>query len=93
ALPRVVGVEPESGLEIIANIGRFGPYLKLKDQFISVKKDYDIYTLSVDDALIIIEASKNKEKKKFSPPKPAAKSTPKPASKAAPKSTPKKGKK
>lgn len=84
ALPRVVGIEPESGIEIIANIGRFGPYLKLKDQFISVKKDYDIYTLSLDDALIIIEASKNKEKKKFSPQKPAPKT--------ASKSTPKKGK-
>lgn len=100
ALPRVVGVEPESGIEIVANIGRFGPYLKFNDQFISVKKDYDIYTLSLDDALIIIEASKNKEKKKFSPqkatskeaPKAASKPVVKPTAKAASKSTQKKGK-
>lgn len=75
ALPRVVGKEAESGEEIVANIGRFGPYLKVKDQFISVKKDYDIYTLSEEEAHIIIEANKNKEKKKFSGQKTTPKKT------------------
>lgn len=84
SLPRTVGIDPESGENIVANIGRFGPYLKLKDQFISVKKDYDIYTLSLSDALTIIEANKNKEKKKPAAPK-TSKAAPKAAKKAAPK--------
>ncbi|KAB2835961.1 MAG: hypothetical protein F9K49_02795, partial [Caedimonadaceae bacterium] len=87
SLPRVIGVEPDSGTEIVANIGRFGPYIKLKDQFISVKKDYDIYTLSLEDALKIIEINKNKEKKKPATAKPTAA---KPIKKEAPS---KKGKK
>ena len=44
-LPRVVGVD-DSGNEIKANIGRFGPYLQVKTKYYSLKND-DPYT--VDD--------------------------------------------
>lgn len=37
-LPRVVG-KTKDGDEIVAQIGRFGPYIKVKDLFISLKED------------------------------------------------------
>ena len=45
-LPRVVGADPESGVEITAQNGRYGPYLK---------KDADTRTLPSEDAIFDID--------------------------------------
>ena len=52
-LPRVVGVD-DSGNEIKANIGRFGPYLQVKTKYYSLKND-DPYTIDEVRAKEIIE--------------------------------------
>ena len=39
SLPREVGIHPETGLKIVANIGPFGPYLLHDKKFTSVKED------------------------------------------------------
>ena len=52
-LPRVVGVD-DSGNEIKANIGRFGPYLQVKTKYYSLKTD-DPYTIDEVRAKEIIE--------------------------------------
>ena len=52
-LPRVVGVD-DSGNEIKANIGRFGPYLQVKTKYYSLKTD-DPYTVDEQRAKEIIE--------------------------------------
>lgn len=66
ALPREIGVHPETKEKILANIGRYGPYIKHQDSFISVKNE-DILTLSLDRALELIEEAAKKPKvKKFS---------------------------
>ena len=52
-LPRVVGVD-DSGNEIKANIGRFGPYLQVKTKYYSLKND-DPYTIDELRAKEIIE--------------------------------------
>ncbi|MGJ0359132.1 type I DNA topoisomerase [Aliarcobacter cryaerophilus] len=52
-LPRVVGVD-DSGNEIKANIGRFGPYLQVKTKYYSLKND-DPYTVDEIRAKEIIE--------------------------------------
>ena len=66
SLPREVGVHPETQEMILASIGRYGPYIKYKSQFISVKKD-DILTLTVERAVELIEeAAKNPKFKKSS---------------------------
>ena len=52
-LPRTVG-KTESGEEIKANIGRFGPYLQVKTKFYSLKTD-DPYTVDLNRALEIIK--------------------------------------
>ncbi len=66
-LPRTVGEHPETHLIITANIGRFGPYIKYGDQFVSLKED-DLLTVSLDRAveLIAIAAATPKTpRKKF----------------------------
>ena len=51
-LPRTLGETPE-GETIVANIGRFGPYLKYGNKYVSLKED-DPYTVSLERALEII---------------------------------------
>lgn len=56
ALPREIGDHPDTKEKILANIGRYGPYIKYQDSFISVKNE-DILTLSLKRAVEIIEES------------------------------------
>ncbi len=51
-LPRTLG-ENADGESIIANIGRFGPYLKYGSKYVSLKED-DPYTVSLERALEVI---------------------------------------
>jgi DNA topoisomerase-1 len=62
-LPRVVGTFEDK--EIVAAIGRFGPYLRHDGKFISLKKEYDPHTVSEEDAIIIIEAKRVSDAEKF----------------------------
>ena len=63
ALPRVLGTHPETGLEITANIGRFGPYIahntKPKADFRSLKDD-NPYTITLERALEILAQPKKR---------------------------------
>jgi DNA topoisomerase I len=52
-LPRTLGVHEEQ--EVSVNIGRFGPYVKLGDQFISIPKGEDPMEVSFDRALELIK--------------------------------------
>ena len=51
-LPRTLGAN-EAGEAIVANIGRFGPYLKFGDKYVSLKDD-DPYEVSLERALEVI---------------------------------------
>jgi len=46
------------GVEISVNIGRFGPYVKFGDQFISIPKGEDLTSVDLDRAIEIIQAKK-----------------------------------
>lgn len=56
-LPRAVG-ETTEGQTISASIGRFGPYLRYGTHFVSLKKDDDPYTVTLERALQLIEEKK-----------------------------------
>ncbi len=56
-LPRTLGVHPDTGKNIIANRGMFGPYVMHDGDFRSLKKD-DVYEVSFDRALEIIREPK-----------------------------------
>jgi len=62
-LPRVVGVFEEK--EIVAAIGRFGPYLRHDGKFCSLKKEYDPHTVTLDESIVIIEAKRVADAEKF----------------------------
>jgi DNA topoisomerase-1 len=49
-----VGHHPESGLPIVANIGRFGPYLLHDGKFKSIPKADDVYSINLEHALEVL---------------------------------------
>ena len=51
-LPRTLGVNA-TGQPIVTNIGRFGPYIKFGEKYVSLKDD-DPYTVSLERALEVI---------------------------------------
>src|SRR5579863_5597436 len=55
-LPSALG-QTAAGEEIVANIGRFGPYLKYGSKYVSLKED-DPYTVQLDRALEVIRLKK-----------------------------------
>ncbi len=56
-LPRKLG-ETEDGLPVLASIGRFGPYVRYGDKFVSIRGDDDPYTIQLPRALELIEEKK-----------------------------------
>jgi DNA topoisomerase-1 len=62
-LPRDLGVSPE-GEKIVANIGRFGPYVKYDNKFVSLKVD-DPYTVTLERALQVIAEKKRADANKI----------------------------
>lgn len=52
-LPRNLG-EYEDKVVTVA-IGRFGPYIRHNSKFVSLPKEYDPYTVSLEEAIILIE--------------------------------------
>ncbi len=58
ALPRELGKHPESGDMVIANIGRYGPYVGHGRVFRSLKKPDDPYTVTFERALEVLGAPK-----------------------------------
>ena len=53
SLPRTVGVDPESGNEITAQNGKFGPYLKRGNDSRSLTSEEQIFEISLEQALEI----------------------------------------
>jgi len=53
-LPRVVGLYNDR--EVVAAIGRFGPYVKYDGKFYSIKGQYDPHDIEIDEAIGAIEA-------------------------------------
>ena len=60
SLPRVVGKDPNSGDEITAQNGRYGPYLKKGTDSRSLAKEEDIFTVTLEEALKIYAEPKRR---------------------------------
>lgn len=54
ALPRDLGMHPESGKKVIANIGRFGPYVNHDGQFKSIPKDENVFDIGLERAVALL---------------------------------------
>lgn len=61
ALPRTLGTHPETGMDVVANVGRFGPYIahltKPKADFRSIKNESP-YDITFERALEILKEVK-----------------------------------
>lgn len=53
SLPRVVGVDPETGVEITAQNGRYGPYLKKGTDSRTLPSEEAMFTVTLEEALEI----------------------------------------
>ena len=56
-LPRKLGETPD-GLAVSASVGRFGPYVRYGDKYVSIRGDDDPYTIELPRALELIETKK-----------------------------------
>ncbi len=67
ALPREVGKHPETGEMIIANNGRYGPYLKYNGTFYSIPKDENLLTIGINRAVDILSKPKKSSSRAVKP--------------------------
>jgi len=58
ALPRVVGRDPDRGEDILANFGRFGPYVKRGEEFRSLATDAAVFKVTLDEAIELFNQEK-----------------------------------
>jgi DNA topoisomerase-1 len=59
-LPRELGATPD-GEPVTVNVGRFGPYARFGSRFVSLKKDDDPYTVTLERALELIAEKQQAE--------------------------------
>lgn len=62
SLPRALGDHPTTGKPILAGIGRYGPYLKHGDGFVSLPPDDDILTIGINRAVAVLAEAGEKGK-------------------------------
>ena len=65
ALPRSLG--KREGEEVLASTGRFGPYVKYKSLFVSIKRDsgLDPFSITLEEAIPMIQEKMEAEKNKY----------------------------
>lgn len=68
SLPRVLG-KGEDGEEIVANVGRFGPYVKHGSEFRSLEPSDDVYTIDFERAKELLAQPKKSMRRQRQAPK------------------------
>ena len=58
ALPRTIGKHPDDGEDIIAGVGRFGPYVKHGKTYANIDANEDILAVGLNRAVALIEEKK-----------------------------------
>jgi DNA topoisomerase-1 len=54
ALPRELGLHPDTGKKIVANIGRFGPYVNHDGKFKSIPKSDSVFDIDLTRAVDLL---------------------------------------
>lgn len=57
SLPRDLGQHPETGKKIVANIGRFGPYVNHDGKFKSIPKSESVFNIDLAGAVTLLAAA------------------------------------
>ena len=58
SLPRTLGQNPETGKDIILNVGRFGPYLKSENKSARIENVDEIFSIGLNSAITLIAEAK-----------------------------------
>ena len=58
-LPRTVGVDPSDGVAIVANNGRYGPYVQKDKDFRNIDSEHQLLTITLDEAVHIFQQPKS----------------------------------
>ena len=58
SLPKVLGQNPESGVDIVLNSGRFGPYLKCENKSARLENVDEIFSIGLNRAITLIAEAK-----------------------------------
>jgi DNA topoisomerase I len=58
SLPKTLGEHPEKKQPVVANIGRFGPYVGCDGEYRSVKEPDDVYEITLERALELLAQEK-----------------------------------
>lgn len=59
SLPRDLGAHPETGKKMVANIGRFGPYVNHDSKFKSIPKTLSVFTITSEEAVALLAQEKS----------------------------------
>ncbi len=62
SLPRVVGTDPQTGHQVTAGLGRYGPYVERNRTFRSIDSFERIFDIGLDEAVRLINAKKSRGK-------------------------------
>ena len=57
-MPKLLGQNPETGKDIILNVGRFGPYLKCENKSASLVNVDELFSIGIDEAVTLITNAK-----------------------------------
>ncbi len=58
SVPRILGIDPKTGENITASIGRFGPYVVCQTNFRSIKAPLNVYDITLEQALELLAQEK-----------------------------------
>jgi DNA topoisomerase I len=68
SLPRIVGQHPEDGGDIVAQNGRYGPYIKWAKDTRSLEEEEQLFTVDLEDAVRRLKEPKRRGRRAAAPP-------------------------
>ncbi|MEM6480014.1 MAG: topoisomerase C-terminal repeat-containing protein, partial [Pseudomonadota bacterium] len=60
-LPRIIGAHPETGKEIEAAIGRYGPYLRHDGKYAKLTSTRDVFDTGMNQAVVLLAEAANRK--------------------------------
>jgi DNA topoisomerase-1 len=58
SLPRTVGTDTETGEEVVAGLGRFGPFVRREKKFASLANEDQMFTVNIGEAVELLNQKK-----------------------------------
>ena len=58
SLPRTVGTDPETGEEVVAGLGRYGPFVRRGKKFANLANEDQMFTVGIEEAVVLLNQKK-----------------------------------